>query len=238
MKQTTKIVRRDEYPQLIHFILTGLVGGWIVSHLLARSEDPASLRILDLLPPTQDVLDRGVTFVKTNITDELAVTTAFEEPWPATVTDLPLTVFHTAATIRPQERLETFLPLCAKVNVDGTKNVLNASKKCGATCFVSTSSGSVTLHKPGFWIMPWETLPRRVLQILSDDAKPPERHDEFFGNYAVTKIEAERIVRAADDPASGFRTGCIRPANGIYGIGSDTSTTITGLYLRKGGSPT
>lgn len=219
-------------------ILTGLVGGWIVSHLLARGEDPASLRILDLLPPTQDVLDRGVTFIKTNITDELGVSTAFEQQWPETVANLPLTVFHTAATIRAFERLEMYLPLCSNVNVNGTKNVLNASKKCGATCFVSTSSGSVTLHKPGFWIAPWEKLPRRVVQILSDDAKLPERHDEFFSNYAVSKIEAERLVCAADDPVTGFRTGCIRPANGIYGIGNDTSNTITGLYLRKGGGPT
>ncbi|KAJ5157415.1 uncharacterized protein N7482_008515 [Penicillium canariense] len=217
---------------------SGLVGGWIVSHLLARGENPASLRVLDLLSPTQDVLDQGVAFVKTDITDELAVTTAFEQPWPASVANLPLTVFHTAATIRPSERLETFLPLCAKVNIDGTKNVLYASKKCGATCFVSTSSGSVSLHKPGFWIAPWETVPRRAMQILSDDAKLPQRHDEFFGNYAVTKAEAERIVRSADDPANGFRTGCIRPANGIYGIGSDASMTITGVYLRSGGSPT
>jgi nucleoside-diphosphate-sugar epimerase len=214
------------------------VGGWIVSHLLARGEDPASLRILDLLPATQDILDRGVTFIKTNITDELAISTSFEQPWPETVANLPLTVFHTAATIRPFERLEIHLPLCAKVNVDGTRNILNASKKSGATCFVSTSSGSVTLHKPNFWIMPWEKLPQRVMQILSDDAKLPERHDEFFGNYAVSKIEAERLVRAADDPDAGFRTGCIRPANGIYGIGSDASMTVTGVYLRNGGSPT
>lgn len=214
------------------------MGNWIVSHLLARGEDPGSLRILDLLSPTQNILDLGVTFIKTNITDELAVSTAFEQPWPITVANLPLTVFHTAAVIRAFERLEIYLPLCTKVNVDGTRNVLNASKKCGATCFISTSSGSVTLHKPGFWIAPWEKLPRRIMQILSDDSKLPDRHDEFFGNYAVSKIAAERLVRSADDPATGFRTGCIRPANGIYGIGSDASATITGLYLRSGGSPT
>ncbi|KAF3394494.1 3 beta-hydroxysteroid dehydrogenase/Delta 5--_4-isomerase [Penicillium rolfsii] len=217
---------------------SGLVGSWIISHLLARGEDPASLRILDLLTPTQEILDLGVTFIKTNITDELAVSTAFEQPWPTTVAHLPLTVFHTAAVIRPFERLEIYLPFCSKVNVDGTKNVLNASKKSGATCFISTSSGSVSLHKPSFWIAPWEKLPRRALQILSDHAKLPERHDEFFGNYAVSKLAAERLVRSADDPVNGFRTGCIRPANGIYGIGSDASATITGLYLRKGGSPT
>ncbi|CAI7632145.1 unnamed protein product [Penicillium pancosmium] len=217
---------------------SGLVGGWIVSHLLARGEDPSAVRVLDLLSPTQDVLDKGVEFVKTNITDELNVTTAFQQPWAEGVAPLPLTVYHTAATIRPQERLEMFLPLCSKVNIDGTRNVLNAAREAKASCFVSTSSGSVTLHKPGFWVTPWTKLPKRAFQVLSDEAKLPERHDEFFGNYAVTKVEAEQMVRAADDPSSNFRTGCIRPANGIYGIGSDASMTITGVYLRKQGSPT
>lgn len=177
-------------------------------------------------------------YVETNITDELAVTTAFEQPWPASVAKLPLTVFHTAATIRPQDRLEIFLPLCSRVNVDGTRNILNAAKQAGATCFISTSSGSISLHKPNFWIAPWTKFPKNIVQIISDEAKLPQRHDQFFGNYAVTKAEAEQIVRSADDPASNFRTGCIRPANGIYGVGSDASRTITGVYLRNGGSPT
>lgn len=194
--------------------------------------------MLDLLSPTQDILAQGVNFVKTNITDELAVTTAFNQPWPETIAQLPLTVYHTAATIRPQDRLEMFLPLCSKVNIEGTRNVLNAAKEAKASCFVSTSSGSVTLHKLGFWVSPWTKLPKRAFQIISDDAKLPESHDEFFGNYAVTKVEAEQMVRAADDPESNFRTGCIRPANGIYGIGSDASMTITGVYLRNQGSPT
>ncbi|KAJ5122636.1 hypothetical protein N7448_003771 [Penicillium atrosanguineum] len=217
---------------------SGLVGGWIVSHLLARGEDPTSLRILDLLSPTKEILDLGVTWVKTNITDELAVSTSFEQPWPESVAKLSLTVFHTAAAIRPQDRLEMFLPYCSKVNIDGTKNVMNAAKRSGASCFVSTSSGSVSLHKPNFWIAPWSKLPSRIVQAISDDSKIPEYHDQFFGNYAVTKIEAERIVRSADDQSSNFRTGCIRPANGIYGIGSDAAMTITGVYLRNRGSPT
>ncbi|KAJ5648068.1 3-beta hydroxysteroid dehydrogenase/isomerase family protein [Penicillium lividum] len=217
---------------------SGLVGGWIVQHLLSRGEDPSTIRILDLLTPTKEVLDLGVTYIKTNITDKLIVDTAFEQPWPQSVSKLPLTVFHTAAIIRPQDRLEAFLPLCSNVNVEGTRNVLNAAKANGVSCFISTSSGSVGLHRPDFWIAPWDSLPKRAVQIFSDDGALPQRHDEFFGNYAVTKIEAEKLVRASDDQASNFRTGCIRPANGIYGIGSDVAMTITGVYLRSGGSPT
>jgi len=229
--------RHPNSSKLTFLFITGLVGSWIVAHLLDRGENPASLRIIDLVSPTTEILARGVGYFQTDITDELNVSTAFGKPWPESVYQRPLTVFHTAAIIRPSERLQRFLPFCAKVNINGTKNIINAAKKAGATCFVSTSSGSVSLRKLKFWIMPWETLPRRVMQILSDSAKIPQHHNEFFGNYAVTKVEAERIVCSADNPAAGFRTGCIRPSNGIYGIGSDASMTITGAYLRNGGSP-
>ncbi|CAI7647667.1 unnamed protein product [Penicillium glandicola] len=217
---------------------TGLVGAWIVSHLLARGEDPEAIHILDLISPEQDILKQGVCWTKTNITDELAVTTAFEEPWAAKVTNLPLTVYHTAAIIRPQDRFKSFLPLSSKVNIDGTRNVLNAAKAAGATAFIWTSSGSIALHKPTFWIAPWATQPKRVVQVISDSTKLPESHDQFFGNYAVTKTEAERLVRAADNPETNFRTGCIRPTNGVHGTGGQDNNVTTDLHLRNGGSPT
>ncbi|KAG0158870.1 hypothetical protein PDIDSM_69340 [Penicillium digitatum] len=217
---------------------TGLVGAWIVSHLLTRGEDPKAIRILDLISPEQDMLKKGVCWIKTNIVDEFAVTTAFEAPWPANVTNLALTVYHTAAIIRPQDRLKSFLPLSSKVNIDGTRKVLNPARLAGATAFIWTSSGSVALHQPTFWIAPWATQPKRVVQVISDSTKMPESHDQFFGNYAVTKAEAERLVRAADNPATNFRTGCIRPTNSVYGTGGQDNNVITGLYLRNGGSPT
>ncbi|KAJ5487790.1 hypothetical protein N7530_002090 [Penicillium desertorum] len=198
----------------------GLVGAWIVSHLLARGEDPKAIRILDLVSPEQDVLNKGVGWTKTNITDELAVTTAFEEPWAA------------------NDRLKSFLPLSSKVNIDGTRNVLNAARAAGATAFIWTSSGSIALYQPTFWIAPWATQPKRVVQVVSDSTKLPESHDQFFSNYAITKTEAERLVREADDPATNFRTGCIRPTNGVYGTGGQANNIITGVYLQNGGSPT
>lgn len=216
----------------------GLVGNWIISHLVARGENPAAIRALDLASPRRDLLDLGVTFVKTNIVDENAVYDAFTQPWPESVVDLPLTVFHNAAMIRPEDRHEAFLSICRKVNVGGTINVLNAAKKAGASCFISTSSGSVCMRSPTFWIAPWKNTPKHFVQVLSDATEPPEEHDEFFGTYAVSKREAEIIVREADDIKTNFRTGCIRPANGIYGVGSETCATLIGIYLKMGGAPT
>ncbi|KAL4949775.1 hypothetical protein BDW69DRAFT_69216 [Aspergillus filifer] len=217
---------------------SGLLGNSIIEHLLARGENPAAIRALDLQPPRGDILDQGVVFVKTDITDEAGVQSAFSQPWHGSVADLSLTVFHNAAVIRPAERHEIFLPFCRKVNVGGTENVLNAAKKAGASCFVSTSSGSVCMRRPDFWVAPWTKTPKNIVQVLSDATEPPKEHDQFFGCYAISKFEAETVVRGADDPKSNFRTGCIRPANGVYGVGSETSATLISMYLRMGGGPT
>ncbi|CAG8922573.1 unnamed protein product [Penicillium salamii] len=211
---------------------TGLVGTWIINHLLARGEDPKAIRILDVVSPVQ-FLKQGVSWTKTDITDKLAVTTAFEEPWPSYVAQLPLTVYHTAALIRPQDRLKCFLPLSSKVNIDGTRIVLQAAQAAGATVFIWTSSGSTRLRSPTFWIPPWTRHPKRIVQVLSDSTPPT---DQFFGNYAETKHQAEQIVQAADSP--GFRTGCIRPTNGVYGTGGESKTAVTEIYLHNGGAPT
>ncbi|GES60735.1 NAD(P)-binding protein [Aspergillus terreus] len=216
---------------------SGLVGNWIVRHLLMRGETPAAVRVLDLKPPQRELLDQGVSFVQTNVTDEKAVLSAFAKKWAPDVVDLPLSVFHCAAVIRPAERHPAFLPLCWKVNVGGTVNVLNAAKQFGASCMIATSSGSVAIRRPSWWIAPWQMVPKFLVQVIGDSTDVPKEHEQFFGNYAVAKAEAERIVRSADDLKSSFRTGCIRPTNGIYGIGADDSATVTGQYLRSGGNP-
>ena len=218
---------------------TGLVGNWIVTHLLSRGEDPAAIRVLDVQAPRQDILDQGVVFIKTNVSDKPGVSAACAQPWPSSTAQLPLTVFHTAAVIRPAERLKVLLPFCTTVNVRGTRNVLEVAKEAGADCFIATSSGSVGLRRPSFWIAPWTYTASHLVQVLSDNAKnQPKEHDEFFGNYAVSKAQAEKLVREADDASAGFRTGCIRPSNGIYGIGGETSASLVRHYLQAGGVPT
>ncbi|KAE8388492.1 hypothetical protein BDV23DRAFT_173781 [Aspergillus alliaceus] len=215
---------------------SGLVGNWIVSHLLMRGEDPAAIRILDIQTPSREVLDQGIAYIKTNIANEEAVWSAFAQPWAQSVADLPLTVFHNAAVIRHGDRLKAFLPLSRDVNVGGTVNVLIAAKKSGATCVIATSSGSVCVRRFPLWIAPWTRLPKYLVQVINDSSEVPKEHDHFFGNYAVAKAEAESIVCSADDPKSNLRTGCIRPINGIYGIGN-TDKSVNGAYLMRHGGP-
>ncbi|KUI63091.1 Short-chain dehydrogenase/reductase family 42E member 1 [Cytospora mali] len=106
---------------------SGLVGGDIVLHLLARGQPPSSIRIVDFSKPSRSDMLNGpatkVDYVKTDITDPTSVEAAFSKPWPSDVANLPLTVFHTAAIIRPGERSMLFWDRTRRVNVDGTENV-------------------------------------------------------------------------------------------------------------------
>ncbi|OJD36784.1 3-beta hydroxysteroid dehydrogenase isomerase [Diplodia corticola] len=246
MKQSPVDIRQHLPPkQSRRYIVTGgagLVGGSIVQHLLARGEDPDAIRIVDVRRPTPDVAGdvrrsaelSKVSFASADITNIDSTNHAFSLPWPSSVADRPLTVFHTAATIRFAERARDLLPLSEAVNVVGTENVLAAAKAANSSVLIATSSGSIAIRRVNFWLVPWQRWPRGFFQSLSDaDYDLTRPHETYFGNYPASKATAERLVRGADDAAAGFRTGVIRPASGVYG--STTDNTI-GNYLRRGGN--
>lgn len=213
---------------------SGLVGGDIVLNLLSRGQSPSSIRILDFSKPSRSDMTRGevaaVDYVKTDITDPASVEAAFAKPWPGDVARLPLTVFHTVATIRPGERSLLLWERTSRVNIDGTRHVLAAAREAGADIFVATSSASVSLQPARFLIPPWASRPHGYFQICDerDFDRPLKPHGGFFSNYAYSKAIAEREVCSANGP--GFRTGCIRPGNGIYGQPTDV---ICGSMLKQ-----
>ncbi|KAI0322971.1 3-beta hydroxysteroid dehydrogenase/isomerase family-domain-containing protein [Amylostereum chailletii] len=221
----------------------GFLGGWIIRHLLERGEDPRRIRVLDIRPPTRPDLTTGIArdinFLNVDISDKAAVDAAFHSPWPPSNGPPDTTVFHTAATIRFYERHPDLVHLSSKVNVQGTQNVVDAARSIGASALVYTSSGSVLVRRTRFWLWPWEKQPARFTQTFTDDDSIiPARGDDMFSNYAVTKIQAERLIRAADASPSGstvLRTGCIRPGNGIFGPGGDI---LCGAYLVRQVNPT
>jgi nucleoside-diphosphate-sugar epimerase len=218
----------------------GFVGGWIVLHLLQRGEDPSRIRVLDIRLPTRPDLTSGpardVQFLEVDISDAAAVERAFKSPWPTRngkeLANPQVTVFHTAANIRFYERHPSLVPISSKVNVDGTKNVIDAARSIGVSILVFTSSGSVAIRNSRFWLWPWEKEPKYFVQVMNDDEGLTQKPlDGFFSNYARTKIVAERLVRAADRSPSGdsvLRTGCLRPGGGVFGPGGDLSL---GAYL-------
>lgn len=206
---------------------SGLVGGFIVLHLLARGQPPSSIRIIDFRPPYREDMVQGpakhVNFVQADITNIGSIKAAFAQPWPKDVASLPLTVFHTAAAIRPGERAKIFLNRCAIVNVNGTANVIAAASAAGADVLVATSSASISIRPVNFWIPPWRSVPKGFVQIYRDPEKDVNLrpHGEYFSNYAWTKARAEDLVMKADDKE--LRTGCIRPACAVYGNKYDIS---------------
>ena len=224
----------------------GFLGGWIVSLLLERGEDPARIRVLDLHPSSRKDFATGpaskAAFFKVDISDGKAVQAAFKAPWPGNQAPQPeLTVFQTAASIRFYERHPDQVQKSARVNVQGTQNVVDAARAVGASVMVYTSSGSVSVRRSRFWLWPWEREPPFFVQVINDvdGAIFPRWHHHFFSNYASTKRQAEKIVSAADkSPTSTggifLRTGCLRPGNGIYGPGD----MLCHSYLRRASNPT
>jgi nucleoside-diphosphate-sugar epimerase len=176
-----------------------------------------------------------VPFVQADITSETSTNDAFNAPWPKDVSRLPLTVFHTAAVINPSERMKSLLFRCSAVNTTGTAHVMSAAKAVGADIFVATASASIAVRPVQYWIPPWKQWPVRFFQVYGeDDAYQPLRgHYDYFGNYAVSKAQAEKLVLEANSPS--FKTGCIRPANGVYGNKFDHTV---GTYAKIGNVPT
>ncbi|KAJ7757009.1 3-beta hydroxysteroid dehydrogenase/isomerase family-domain-containing protein [Mycena metata] len=224
----------------------GFLGGWIVMKLLDRGEDPRRIRVLDIRAPARADLTTGpaknVQFILGDISDRAAVDAAFNAPWPDDNSQgplPPLTVFHTAASIRFYEKTVSLLSHSARVNVKGTENIINASRAVGATIMVYTSSGSVSIRRSRFLLWPWEKEPPSFVQAINEDeAIIPKEHHHFFSNYAVSKMDAERRVRAADNTGSRdgvLRTGCLRPGNGVFGPGGDM---LCGAYLVRKVNPT
>ncbi|KAF8954915.1 NAD(P)-binding protein [Flammula alnicola] len=218
----------------------GFLGGWIVTKLLERGEAFDHIRLLDLRPPinyvVKDALLKGVQFIPVDITDAAALEAAFKAPWPAASTsngqpEPEITVFHTVAIIRFYERQPEFMERSARVNVTGTKNVINTSRAAGATALIFTSSGSVAVHSIGLFLWPWQKEPEKFLQVINDDdSRLPKRREDFFSNYAVTKIQAERIVRASDRAPTGTELGAKKVMR--------TGYLVTDIYLARGSNPT
>ncbi|KAI0411601.1 hypothetical protein F5X98DRAFT_357008 [Xylaria grammica] len=206
---------------------SGLVGGYIVLQLLARGTPPAHIRILDIRRSERSDMNSGpaveVDFVRTDITSRASVDAAFSRPWPASAAKLPLTVFHTAAVILASDRSAHGYAFPESVNVKGTANLLAAAKAAGASIFSSTSSASIAIRPVGTWVAPWAKEPKHFFQILDtqDFKLPPRKREGYFGNYPASKAAAERLVCGADE--DGFRTGAIRPANGVYGNPTDNT---------------
>lgn len=159
--------------------------------LTQRGQSPESIRIVDFQAINRGDMLRGPAskcdFVQTDITSASSVEAAFRKPWHSSVSKHPLTVFHTAAVIRPFERFPIFLDRSRRVNVGGTANVIDAARKSGSDIFIATSSAAVAVTPIRFWVWPWRSEPIDYVQIMneSDFDAPLRQPKRFIGNYGL-----------------------------------------------------
>ncbi|KAJ2780691.1 erg26, C-3 sterol dehydrogenase [Coemansia javaensis] len=126
-------------------------------------------------------------------------------------------VFHTASPLmKAPEAVHT------RVNVEGTKVVLEACRAAGVERLVYTSSASVV----------YSGQPLDYVDESVGYASP------FADHYSATKAAAEKLVleyNSNDNSAGGMRTAALRPS-GIFGPG-DRQTTPGALLAQRRGVP-
>lgn len=114
-------------------------------------------------------------------------------------------VFHTAAADPSKNNLQ----LHYKVNVEGTKNVIDACKICKVKRLIHTSTSAVVFDG--------------VHGLFDADESLPYP-DKFPDAYAQTKAEAEKLVIKANG-INGLLTCCIRPGS-MFGPGDIMMPTL------------
>lgn len=168
---------------------SGFVGGRLITHLLERgwtvralarsAESEAQVRAL------------GATSVKGSLSDERALRGAMSGCE---------VVFHVAAHFKLWGKQALF----DQVNVDGTRNVVNAAAATASVRrVVAVSAAAVVMGDPEPMVDVGETLP---LQFRS------------FAPYSSSKAKGERVLLAANHVRPDFETIALRPPF-IWGAG-------------------
>lgn len=163
---------------------SGFLGSYIVDALVARGE--RHVFVYDLKSPAFQYQNASATYLTGDLCDSARLLEALQEVQPTVV-------FHTIAPVHgsPDE-------VQCKVNVDGTKAVLEACRHPSLAGKISklvyTSSTGVV----------WKV--RDMAGVTEDSVQPPA---QGYDSYHHTKAIAERMVLEADGRS--LRTVVIRP---------------------------
>jgi sterol-4alpha-carboxylate 3-dehydrogenase (decarboxylating) len=181
--------------------------------------------------PTVNIFP-GVRYLKGDITKASDIESVF-------ITTHPTIVFHCAGAMN-LARGSVSDAVMRSINVDGTRLLLEASKRFAVKAFVFTSSASVA-QKLGF-----RDLKVRILSLSTfavhlptrdqncDETAPTVDDEDDVRIYSRTKSASERLVLQADDPTTGLRTVSLRPAV-IYGErDNDFIPTQMAIFRRNG----
>ncbi|MCJ1240353.1 erg26, C-3 sterol dehydrogenase [Varicellaria rhodocarpa] len=169
----------------------GFLGHHIVSQIV-QSSPSSKISVLDLRTNHNRI--QGVSYYDGDITSATAVNTILEAAKPTVI-------IHTASPVVSKSNVNIY----EKVNVNGTRNLLECAGKVGVKAFVYTSSASV-VHDS-------------VSDLVdADESLPVLRTPQQTEIYSHTKGVADDLVLAANRKYGGMLTVSIRPA-GIFGEG-------------------
>jgi farnesol dehydrogenase len=187
-------------------LITGATGylGTKLTHLLAERGE--SVRLLQRSASKIEVLDRPeISIVYGDILDKESLKTAMKGVSK---------VYHMAAYARLWARDPL---MYHNINVEGTRNVLDAALNAGIMKMVHTSTAGVV--GPSGQLPMNEEMPRVA---------------GFFNSYEKTKWEAEKL--SMDYASKGLHVTIVNPSR-VYGPGLDTGsnpiTKIVELYLQN-----
>lgn len=193
----------DHYMAILITGATGYIGSLLTLKLARQGGDIRILCRKD--PEIPEFSNKSIVVLKGDITDKPSLEKAMHGIDQ---------VYHMAAYARLwAKESETF----RLINVEGTRNVLEASADAGIKKMVYTSTAGVIG-------------PSRDKPMTEKDA----RITGFFNAYERTKTEAEKIVM--DFASRGLNVSIVNPAR-VYGPGLDTGsnpvTKIMELYMKK-----
>lgn len=179
----------------------GFLGHHIVSQLL--SSYTCTVSVLDLRTTRNRF--PNVSYHNADITSPAAVRTVLQ-------TVKPQIIIHTAS---PTVFLHTDPALYTKVNIDGTRNLVERAGELGyVKAFIYTSSASI-VHDT-------------ITPLLNaDESWPVLRAPLQRDAYAETKGVADTLVLAANRKHANMLTTCLRPA-AIFGEGDVQN--VPGFY--------
>lgn len=201
-------------------IVTG-APGWLGTRLVQSlvkgvvdvpSLGPSDRKVRCLVLPDADAseleaLGPQVEIVRGDVTDAASLEPLFAGSKGATV-------FHSAGIVHPSKGTKQFWD----VNVEGTRNMIEAAKKHGVRRFVHVSSNS-----------PIGTNPAK--DHVFDESAP---YDPYM-TYGKTKMEAELVVKRAHETGD-IETVIIRPP-WFYGPGQPPRQTLFFEMIRDGKAP-
>lgn len=146
---------------------TGFIGQHVLQKLITSGDE---VRVL-ALPGTEKDLPhpRAVRVFRGSLDDTEVLSKAVRGV---------RTVYH-LCSLYPQSPLSEMI----RVNVDGTRNLLQAALRAGVRRFIYVSSSAV--YEPA--------IDRR--RLISENSPLRTSNRGSFGNYALTKIAAEKLIR-------------------------------------------